>query len=207
MVTSRRYRSVVKPWQMKGVEGVFRFLARVWRLYVDDAADEVALSPAVQDVPLTEEMERTLHKTIKGVTLDIEKLSFNTAISKMMEFTNFFTGVETRPRAALEPFALLLAPFAPHLAEELWQLLGHEKSLTFAPWPTYDESKIAEAEVEVPVQVNGKVRCKLKVPAGSDAATMQSIAAANDEVQKHLAGKTIVKVVAVPGRLLNFVVR
>ncbi|MCA9091655.1 MAG: class I tRNA ligase family protein, partial [Planctomycetaceae bacterium] len=102
----------VKPWNTKGVEGVYRFLGRVWRMVADDAADDIQLNAAVQDVPLTAEQERVLHKTIKGVTLDIEKLSFNTAISKMMEFTNFFTNVEPRPRAVLEPFVLLLAPFA-----------------------------------------------------------------------------------------------
>ncbi|MEZ5942395.1 MAG: leucine--tRNA ligase [Planctomycetaceae bacterium] len=197
----------VKPWQMKGVEGVFRFLGRVWRMYVDDAADDVVLSDAVQDIPLTEEQERVLHKTIKGVTDDIERLAFNTAISKMMEFTNFFTGVSPRPKTALEPFALLLAPFAPHIAEELWSLLGKADSLAYAAWPEYDAAKTVEAEAEIPVQFNGKVRCKLRVPQNADKETMQSLAEQNSEVQKHLEGNSVVKVVVVPGRMVNFVVK
>lgn len=197
----------VKPWNMKGVEGVFRFLGRVWRMVTDEAADAVQLHPAVQDVPLTAEQDRVLHKTIKGVSEDISRLAFNTAISKMMEFTNYFTGVEPRPRRAMESFVLLLSPFAPHIAEELWQVLGHPESLAYAPWPVWDESKIAEAEVEVPVQVNGKVRCKLRVPVMADAAGMEQLGLANVDVQKQLAGKTVVKVVAVPGKMLNFVVK
>ena len=197
----------VKPWSMSGVEGVYRFLARVWRMFVDERADSVALDPAVQDVPPTEEQERLLHKTIKAVTEDIEKLSFNTAISRMMEFTNAFTGYNPRPRACLEPFVLLLAPFAPHLAEEVWQLLGHRASLTYASWPVCDESKLIEAEIEIPVQVNGKLRGKIRVPADATSQAMQSIAEADATVQAQLAGKTIVKVVAVPGRMVNFVVK
>lgn len=197
----------VKPWSMSGVEGVYRFLARVWRMFVDERAETVALDAAVQDVPPTEEQQRLLHKTIKAVTEDVEKLSFNTAISRMMEFTNAFTGFTPRPRACLEPFVLLLSPFAPHLAEELWELLGHRESLAYVPWPEWDERKLLEAEIEIPVQVNGKLRGKVRVPAEADAARMQAIAEAEPSVQAHLAGKTVVKVVAVPGRMINFVVR
>jgi leucyl-tRNA synthetase len=197
----------VKPWSMSGVEGVYRFLARVWRMFADERAAEVKLDAAVQDVPATDEQERLLHKTIKTVEGDIEKLSFNTAISRMMEFTNAFSAFNPRPRACLEPFVLLLAPFAPHLAEELWQLLGHKQSLAYAPWPVYDEAKLVESEIEIPVQVNGKLRGKVKVPAGATAATMQEIAQADATVQGQLAGKQIVKVVAVPGRMVNFVVK
>jgi leucyl-tRNA synthetase len=196
-----------KPWSMSGVEGVHRFLARVWRMFVDERADDVQLSPDVQSVSPTDEQERLLHKTIKAVSDDIERLGFNTAISRMMEFTNAFTGHSPRPRACLEPFVLLLAPFAPHVAEELWQLLGHGESLTYAPWPKCDESKLVESEVEVPVQVNGKLRAKIRVPADADAKTMQSLAEADVQVQGQLAEKTIVKVIAVPGRMVNFVVR
>ncbi|MEZ6064308.1 MAG: leucine--tRNA ligase [Planctomycetaceae bacterium] len=196
-----------KPWSMSGVEGVHRFLARVWRMFVDERADDVQLSADVQSVSPTDEQERLLHKTIKAVSDDIERLGFNTAISRMMEFTNAFTGHSPRPRACLEPFVLLLAPFAPHVAEELWQLLGHGESLTYAPWPKCDESKLVESEVEVPVQVNGKLRAKIRVPADADAKTMQSLAEADVQVQGQLAEKTIVKVIAVPGRMVNFVVR
>ena len=197
----------VKPWSMSGVEGVYRFLGRVWRMFVDEKADEVTLDPAVQDVPTTDEQERTLHKTIKAVTDDIEKLSFNTAISRMMEFTNAFTGYNPRPKAALESFVLLLAPFAPHIAEELWELLGHDTSLTYAPWPECDESKLIEDEIEIPVQVNGKLRAKIKVPNGAKPPEMQALAEADESVQSHIGGKNVVKVIAVPGRMVNFVVK
>ncbi|MGZ0175072.1 MAG: class I tRNA ligase family protein, partial [Planctomycetales bacterium] len=150
----------VKPWSMKGVEGVYRFLARVWRMITDEEADEIRLHPAVQEADLNEDQERILHKTIKAVTEDIEKLSFNTAISRMMEFTNEFSPQDVRPKSAMETLTILLSPFAPHMAEELWQLLGHDDTLAFEPWPTFDEAKIAEAEIEVPVQVNGKLKAK-----------------------------------------------
>lgn len=197
----------VKPWSMKGVEGVYRFLARVWRMITDEFADEVLLNPAVQETELSEEQERVVHKTIKAVTEDIEKLSFNTAISRMMEFTNEFSPQEVRPKSAMETLTILLSPFAPHIAEELWQLLGHDNTLAFEPWPTFDEAKIAEAEIEVPVQVNGKLKARIKVPAGSDNATIEEAAKQNASVSSHLEGKTIVKAVIVPGRLVNFVVK
>ncbi|HVJ85253.1 MAG TPA: leucine--tRNA ligase, partial [Caulifigura sp.] len=197
----------VKPWSMSGVDGVYRFLGRVWRMIADERADLPALNPAVQDVAMTDEQERLLHKTIKVVTDDIEKLSFNTAISRMMEFTNAFTTTETRPRAAMEPFVLLLAPFAPHIAEELWNLLGKEGSLAYAAWPTYDESKLVESEIEIPVQVNGKVRAKLRVAPDATKEAIQAKAEADPQVQAQLAGKPVVKVVVVPGKMVNFVVK
>lgn len=197
----------VKPWSMKGVEGVHRFLGRAWRLLIDDQSDENTLSAAVQETPMNAEQERVLHKTIKGVSDDIDKLSFNTAISKMMEFTNFFTGQEVRSKSAMESFVLLLAPFAPHIAEELWQVLGHDESLTYAPWPTYDESKIVEAEVEIPVQINGKLRSKVKMPVDADPPTMQQLAEADESVQSQLTGKQVVKVICVPKRMVNFVIK
>jgi leucyl-tRNA synthetase len=197
----------VKPWSMSGVEGVYRFLARTWRMFVDERADDVTLHPAIQEIAPTDDQLRVLHKTIKAVTEDIEKLSFNTAISRMMEFINEFGTLEPRPRAVLAPFALLLSPFAPHLAEELWSILGHQESLAYAAWPTWDEKYLIESEIEIPVQINGKLRAKILVPAGADAATLQSLAEANATIQPLLAGKQIVKVVAVPGRMVNFVVK
>ena len=195
----------VKPWSMSGVEGIYRFLSRVWRMITDERADEVTLNPAVQDVSLNEDQERLLHKTIKAVTGDIEKLSFNTAISRMMEFTNVMSGLEVRPQAAIEPFVLLLSPFAPHISEELWELLGRETTLAYEPWPAFDESKIAEAEIEIPVQVNGKVRAKIKVPADADNTVIEEAARQDEGIVSQLQGKTIRKVVVVPGRLVNFV--
>ena len=195
----------VKPWSMSGVDGVFRFLARVWRMITDERADEVALHPAIQDVEPDEEQARVLHRTIKAVTEDIEKLSFNTAISRMMEFTNAYSNQDVRPRSAIESFVLLLSPFAPHISEELWELLGHSESLAYEPWPTFDESKIAEAEVEVPVQINGKVRARVRVPAEADNDTIEAAAKQNDVIAGNLEGKTIRKVIVVPGRLVNIV--
>ena len=197
----------VKPWSMSGVEGVSRFLGRAWRMFVDERADEVALHPAIQDIAPTNEQLRTLHKTIKAVTEDIEKLSFNTAISRMMEFCNEFGTLEPRPRAVLDPFVQLLSPFAPHIAEELWELLGRKESLSIAAWPTYDEKHLVESEIEIPIQINGKLRAKLMVPAGADAAALQKLAETHATIQTQLAGKQILKVVAVPGRMVNFVVK
>jgi leucyl-tRNA synthetase len=197
----------VKPWSMSGVEGVHRFLGRVWRMCVDERADQVVLHPAVQDVPATPDQDRLLHKTIKAVTDDIEKLSFNTAISRMMEFTNELTAANVRPRSVLAPFVLVLSPFAPHLAEELWALLGHRDSLAYEPWPQHDDAKLVEQEIEVPVQINGKVRARITVPAGADQTVLQKLAEADDSVRKQLAGKQLVKVVVVPGRMVNFVVK
>src|SRR5206468_6446309 len=127
-----------KPWSMRGVEGVFRFLNRVWRLIVDDRADEMKLLASVQDVPPGKETLRKLHQTIQRVTDDLDGMRFNTAISAMMELTNHLTAMEVRPRSVLETLALLLAPFAPHMAEELWNVLGHKETLTFENWPKFD---------------------------------------------------------------------
>jgi len=196
-----------KPWSMSGVEGVARFLGRVWRMIVDERADDLTLNATIQDVSATGEQERILHKTIKAVTVDIEKLSFNTAISRMMEFTNAITQSQVRPRSIIEPFVLLLSPFAPHIAEELWQLLGHDTTLAFEPWPKYDDDKIAEVEIEIPVQFNGKVRTKIRIPADADQNTMQQIARSNAAVEKQLDGQTIIKTIVVPGRMINYVIK
>ncbi len=196
-----------KPWSMSGVEGVSRFLARVWRMISDERADDIRLNPAVEDVPPTPEQTRLLHKTIQAVTNDIESLSFNTAISRMMEFVNAVSGQEPRPRALLETFVLLLAPFAPHLAEESWELLGHKKTLAYEPWPTFDAALLVESEVEIAVQINGKVRGKIRIAADADQEAAQTAALAEPRVAENLAGKQIIKAVYVPGRLLSFVVK
>jgi leucyl-tRNA synthetase len=197
----------MKPWSMHGVEGVNRFLGRVWRMIVDERADELQLNPAVTDDAPSDEQLRILHKTIKAVTDDIEKMSFNTAISRMMEFTNEISQHDSRPRSIIEPFVLLLSPYAPHIAEELWELLGHSSTLAYEPWPEYDESRLVEAEIEIPVQINGKLRAKVKVPADTDQAGMEQIAREDATVAGQLSGKTVVKVVVVPGRMVNFVVK
>jgi len=196
-----------KPWNMSGVDGISRFLGRVWRLIVDDRADDVRLSATVCDQPPTEAQLRVLHRTIKAVTEDFERLSFNTAISRLMEFTNEIGRDEQRPKSILEPFVLLLSPLAPHIAEELWEVLGHAESLAYQPWPAWDPAKIAEAEIEIPVQVNGKLRGKVKVPAAADEPAIREAAQQEPAIAANLAGKQIVKVVVVPGRLVNFVVK
>lgn len=198
----------VKPWSMKGVEGVSRFLGRVWRMIVDEQpSGPNQLSSTVQNVVPTAAQLRVLHRTIKLVTRDIESLGFNTAISRMMEFVNEFLSQDVRPKAVLEPFVLLLSPFAPHIAEELWELLGHSSSLAHEPWPVHDEKYLVETEVEIPVQVNGKLRGKITVPAGSDQATIEAAAKADATIAAQLAGKTIVKSVVIPGKMVNFVVK
>jgi len=161
----------------------------------------------VQNIAPTNEQSRTLHKTIKQVTGDIQQLQFNTAIARMMEFTNFFTKETVRPREVLEKFVLILSPFAPHLAEELWQLLGHTKSLAYEPWPTYDEALTKDAEIEIPVQILGKLRGKVVVPAGSDQASLIAAARADARIAELLTGKEVVKTIVVPGKLVNFVVK
>ena len=174
---------------------------------IDDRAETVILSSSVVDSPPPVDQLRILHKTIKAVTDDIDRLAFNTAISRMMEFTNFMSGQETRSKAVLEQFILLLNPFAPHIAEELWNAMGHPGTLTFERWPSYDPALLVEDTIEVPVQINGKVRAKIIVPSDSDAKSLEAAARADETVQKNLEGKTVVKIVAVPGRLLNFVVK
>ncbi|QDU08632.1 leucine--tRNA ligase [Gimesia aquarii] len=196
-----------KPWSMSGVDGVSRFLGRVWRLMVEERAEAVTLTDVVSDDEPSEDQLRILHKTIKAVTEDIQKLSFNTAISRMMEFTNAMGQEKVRSKAVLSDFVLILSPFAPHIAEELWSVLGHTDSLAYQPWPNYDESLLQESVVEIPVQVNGKLRAKISVAVDADQATMQQAAEQDETVVRFLEGKTVVKTIVVPGRMVNFVVK
>jgi leucyl-tRNA synthetase len=196
-----------KPWNMQGVNGVFGFLNRVWRLIMDERAETMQLNAAVVDRAPNADENRILHQTIQAVTDDIRDLAFNTAISRMMEFTNHFTTASERPREALEKFVLLLSPFSPHIAEELWQALGHQQSLAYEPWPEFDPALAKEDTVEVPVQINGKLRSKITVATGADKAQLESAARADEKVRDLLNGKQVVKVIVVPGRLVNFVVK
>src|SRR5262249_15056904 len=161
------------------------------------------LNPAVVDVEPTAEQNRVLHKTIQGVTQDLERLAFNTAIAKMMEFTNYFTKCDVRPRSAMEKLVLLLSPLAPHIAEELWQLLGHADSLAREPWPAFDPAAVREDSVEVPVQINGKLRARVVVPLGASRADTEQAARDDARIAELLAGQNVVKVVVVPGRMVN----
>ena len=197
----------MKPWNMRGVEGVYRFLSRVWRLIVDDMAETPKLNPNVQDVPPDAETLKLLHKAIKKVTEDTDGLRFNTGIAAMMELTNHLTGkVEVRPKSVLNTFVLLLAPYAPHIAEELWEVLGNKNTLAYEPWPVYDESQVREDEIEIPVQINGKLKAKLLVPADADAATLEKLALADAKVIEQLAGKPVRKVIAKPKQMVSIVV-
>jgi leucyl-tRNA synthetase len=196
-----------KPWSMDGVSGVRGFLDRVWRMIVDERSESLVLHESVLELPLTDPQERMLHKTIKVVTQDFESLSFNTAIARLMEFTNFFIKETSRPKVAMEQFILLLAPMAPHMCEELWRLLGHDASLTYAPWPVHDEGKIVEATREIPVQIKGRLRSKIEVSADADAAEIESLARKDKKIVELLAEQEVIKVVVVPGRLINFVTR
>ncbi|MHB1034142.1 MAG: leucine--tRNA ligase [Pirellulales bacterium] len=196
-----------KPWSMDGVSGVRGFLDRVWRMIVDERAETLRLNTALQPIEATPEQNRVLHKTIQGVTQDLDKMAFNTAIAKMMEFTNYFLKVEPRPRAAMETLVQLLSPLAPHLAEELWQLLGHDRTLAYEPWPTFDEAMIKESTIEVPVQINGKLRGRVFVPAETGREELEATARQEEKIAAMLAGKTVIKTVVVPGRMVNFVVK
>lgn len=197
----------VKPWNQDGVNGVRNFLDRVWRMIVTADHDSDDLNEAVQDVDANEEQKRILHKTIKKVTEDVQNLSYNTAIACMMEFTNFFSRQTVRPKAAMKDFVLLLSPFAPHIAEELWAILGAEKTLAYEPWPNYDESALKASSVTIPIQVNGKMRGCIEVPADSDAAAIEAAAIAFPKCAAALEGKTIVKKIVIPGKMINFVVK
>jgi leucyl-tRNA synthetase len=161
----------------------------------------------VQDIAPTAEQEKMIHATIAAVTRDVEQLSFNTAIARMMEFVNFFTKEEVRPRQAMETLTLLLAPFAPHLCEELWAVLGHSNTLTYEPWPVFDPQKLKAAAVEIPLQINGKLRAKMTVPADCSPEELEQAARSHDRLAELLEGKQIVKAVVVPGRMVNFVVK
>jgi leucyl-tRNA synthetase len=196
-----------KPWSMAGVNGVRNFLDRVWRMVADDRSEELALNAAVQDLPPTDDQNRVLHRTIMEVTRDTAQMEFNTAIARMMEFVNFFTKQEVRPKSAIEAFVLLLSPYAPHIAEELWQLLGHDQTLAYEPWPEFDEALTKEETIEIPVQIRGKVRARIRVPADAGKQDMESAARADARVAELIGGKDVVKVVVVPGRLVNFVTK
>ena len=192
-----------KPWSSKSVEGVARFLDRVWRLYVgEDGAPSAALVVG----PPGDAQRRLLHQTIKKVTEDIEALAFNTAIAQMMVFVNEMTPLERRPRAVLEPFVLLLAPFTPHLAEELWHRLGHRASLARAPWPAWDAAAVLEDRITIAVQVNGKLRATLELPRDAEQAEAQRAALADERVRRHMDGAEVRKIIFVKNKLLNLVV-
>lgn len=196
----------VKPWSMRGVEGVYRFLSRVWRAIIDERTDETTLNSTVQEVAPDKETLRLLHQTIFKVTEDLDGMRFNTAIAAMMEFTNHLTKLTVRPVAVIKPFILLLAPFAPHIAEEIWRALGYTKSLAYEKWPTYDPAQLKSDTIEIPVQVNGKLRSRVVVAADVDEKAMEAAALADEKIKTLLNGKTVRKIIVAKGKLVNIVV-
>jgi leucyl-tRNA synthetase len=198
--------SATKPWSTKGIEGVHRFLNRVWRLFV---GEDGGLNPAIKDIVPDKETDWLINKAIKEVTADIEDgdMKFNTAISEMMIFVNEVSRMSTIPKSVMEKFLKLLSPFAPHIAEELWQRMGHEKTIAYEPWPEYDPAKIATGYVTVVGQVNGKVRASVEVEQDTDEAKLKEIIKSNEKIRKYLDGKQIVKEIVVKNKLVNIVVR
>ena len=190
--------SVSKTWSTTGISGVYRFLDRVWRI-----ADEKKFS----DASLTPDLNKLLHKTIKKVSLDTKNLEFNTAISQMMVFINEINRLDEVPVAAWKPFVLLLSPYAPHLAEELWEKLGNHESVALQKWPEWDEALTHDDEVTIVVQINSKNRSQLTMPKGASKEELEKEALGNDRIKELLAGKTVIKTIVVPNKLVNFVVK
>lgn len=191
----------VKPWSTKGVEGVHRFLKRANKLVTENV---------IADRAMTKAEAKSLNQMIKKVGEDLETMAFNTGISAMMVFINEaedFAKAGGLPREYLEKFVLCLSPFAPHLGEELWENLGHDQTLAYEKWPVFDEKALVEDEIEIPVQVLGKLRGRIMIPVAATPAEMEAAAKANKDIAKFLEGKTIVKVIAVPKRMVNFVIR
>ncbi|MCI2096341.1 MAG: leucine--tRNA ligase [Sphaerochaeta sp.] len=189
---------VSKPWSTEGLIGIYRFLDRVWRIHEDKK---------VVDQPIPEDLDRLLNKTIKKVTEDTDSLNFNTAISQMMVLVNELYKSDTVPTTVYETLLLLLSPYVPHLAEELWQLQGHQPSVTNHSWPTYDEEKTHDPVQEVVFQINGKVRDKVAADKTATKEQLLEMAKSSEKIQKWLEGKTIIKEIVIPGRLVNLVVK
>ena len=202
----------MKPWSTRGVEGVARFLARVWRLLMtENQAGEWELSKKIKAIDATKPQQKLLHATIKKVTEDIESFSFNTAISQMMIFVNGFTNAEAIPLSVMRTFLILLNPFAPHISSELWERLSAEfgdarEDVTQQSWPAYDEHLLIEDEVEIVIQINGKLRDRIKMPIVATEEELKAVALSNPKVQDRIAGKAVRKVIVVPKKLVNIVV-
>ena len=187
-----------KPWSTQGTIGVYRFLDRIWR---------IATEKRIEDVAVPAELEKLLHKTVKKVTNDTATLNFNTAISQMMVLVNEMNKLEVVPKKVLETLTLLLSPYTPHLAEELWSMLGHEPSVANEKWPEYDEGLCAEDTIEMVVQVNGKLRARIPMPTTASKDEMLAEAKRNAKIVPYIEGKSLVKEIVVPGKLVNLVVK
>ncbi len=193
-----------KPWTEEGLHGINRFLRRVWALVI---AEDATLHPRVVNTDGDAAVRKALHHAIKSVTQDVDNLQFNTAISRMMEYLNVASKADAINRDDIKKFVLILAPFAPHLCEELWERLGHTTSIAYETWPAYDESLLVEDSIEIPVQVNGKLRGVVIVPTNAPKDDILAAAKADAKVSAHLDGKTLVKEIFVPGKLVGFVVK
>lgn len=191
-----------KPWNTRDIVGMWRFLNGVWRNLVGEEDKPVYLV----DGPIPDELDRLLHRTIKKVGEDIEHLRFNTAIAELIKLNNEIGRLETIPRSLAETFAILLSPFAPHLAEELWEKLGKSPSIQHQPWPSVDPQKLVESRIELPVQINGKLRDKLLVDVQADEKTIFELVESSEKIKPWLVGKTIRKKVYVPKKMVNYVV-
>ncbi|OVE78390.1 leucine--tRNA ligase, partial [bacterium F16] len=193
-----------KPWNTESVPGVYRFLQRVWRLFVDE---DGSLSAKITDTPLSKDLRRVLHQTIKKVGSDVNSLNFNTAISQMMIFVNEFSKAAELNRDAMVDFLKLVSPFAPHLGEEIWQMMGHSDSIAYAPWPDHNEDFLKLDEVEILVQFKGKPKARITMSPNLKPDEMEAVALAHPDVQAELGDQQIIKVICVPGRLVNIVCR
>jgi leucyl-tRNA synthetase len=221
---------MVKPWNTRGVKGVYGFLGRVWRLFVDEKSetefeqnltaepqrgvellDKIELSAAIKDAEATPAQLKTLHAAIKKATEDLDGLRFNTAISALMEFVNEALHWEAKPVKLLRDFLVLLQPLAPHVAEELWERMARKRfapdvALAYAPWPAFDEALLVEDTLEIPVQVNGKLRDVIKISTNASKEELESAARGSEKVKSFVDGKAIKKVIVLPKKLVNIVV-
>ena len=194
-----------RPWATKDVVGSQRFLQRLWRLAVNENTGELATT----DAALSEDDLKQLHRTIAGVRDDYENLRLNTVVAKLIEYVNYLTKTyrTEAPRAAVEPIAQLVSPIAPHIAEELWQRFGHDETITYQPFPTFEEKYLVDDEIEVPVQINGKVKARINVAADADQDAVFDVALADAKIADLTSGKNVVKKIYVPGRMVNLVVK
>ena len=194
-----------RPWATKDVVGSQRFLQRLWRLAVNEETGELATT----DAELTKDDLKHLHRTIAGVRDDYENLRLNTVVAKLIEYVNYLTKTykASAPRAAVEPIAQLVSPIAPHIAEELWKRFGHDGTITYVDFPTFDEKYLVDDEVEVPVQINGKVKARINVAADAAQDDVVATALADSKIASLVEGKNIVKQIYVPGRMVNLVVK
>jgi leucyl-tRNA synthetase len=198
--------SSTKPWSTKGIEGVYRFLNRVWRFLVDENRK---INQNIKDIKPADDLERLMNRTIKNVTDDIEDddLKFNTCVSELMIYFNEISRLDTVPLASVELFIKLLSPLAPHISEELWQLLGHNNTIAFEPWPEYDPGKVVKNIVTVVGQVNGKVRARIEVDFDTDENLLKELMKQNEKIKSYINGKNIVKEIVIKNKLVNIVVR